>query len=68
MRINIQKEDIKNIRVMELSTMWTLDVQTNDGARVEFILAPEHIEYLLEEIATQKKVRLIMDEFKAMKA
>lgn len=63
MRININKEDIKNISVMELSTMWTLTVTTTDGAKVDFTLNSEHIEYLLEEIATQKKIRLIMDSF-----
>ena len=65
MRININKEDIKNIQVMELNTFWTLQVKTNDGATVDFTLNANHIEYLLEEIATQKKVRLIMDSFKS---
>lgn len=48
--------------------MWTLDVQTNDGASVEFTLEPAHVEYLLEAIATQKKVHSMMQELKALRA
>jgi hypothetical protein len=68
MNININHEDIKNISILELSSFWTFTVSTKDGARVDFTMSPEHIEYILEAVATQKKVHEIMEAFKALNA
>lgn len=64
MRVNINQDDIKNISLMQLNTFWTLTVKTKDGALVDFTLNQNHIDYLVEEVATQNKIRDIMEAFK----
>lgn len=64
MRVNINQDDIKNISLMQLNTFWTLTVKTKDGASVDFTLNQNHIDYLVEEVATQNKIRDIMEAFK----
>lgn len=63
MRVNINKEDIKNISLMKLNTFWTLTVKTTDGATVDFTLNQNQIDYLVEEVATQNRISDIIEAF-----
>lgn len=68
MNININREDIKNISLLELSSFWTFTVSTKDGARVDFTMNTEHIEYILEAVEQNKKVKRIITEMSALRS